>query len=246
MPITPPTRRRWFQFGLRTMFVVVTGAAVFLGWTIFDPRGTYEINSVPERASLQGKKFWFDWNYMDGRVVNERMPLDRPFVCSKCMLVFAHGKMGGRVYHMVVLIALERLILPLWFLAAFATWKIGRAVATRHKGQTFRYTRRDNAVCRLPPCSRYILFMLLGVAACWLGYNLNWARQRHIALQEAGIPLRSWNTVGAPWSLRWFGELGVAEILVREGSEQRLQDLFPESRLVSGSEWRAWQAENPG
>jgi hypothetical protein len=154
--------------------------------------------------------------------------------------------MGGTVYRMQALIALERLILPLWFLAAFAAWKLGRAIAARHRGQTFRHTWKDDAVRRLPPYSRYILFMLLGVAACWLGYNLNWARQRHVALQETGILLRSWNTVGAPWSLRWFGELGVAEILVGEGSEQRLQGLFPESRLVSGSEWRAWRAENPG
>jgi hypothetical protein len=228
------------------MFAVVTGAAVFLGWTIFDPPGTYEINSVPERASLQGKKFGFDWNYMDGSVVNERMGLDRPFVCSKCIIAFAHGKIGGTVYRMLALIALERLILPLWFLAAFAAWKLGRAIAARHRGQTSRHTWKDDAVRRLPPYSRYILFMLLGVAACWLGYNLNWARQRHVALQETGILLRSWNTVGAPWSLRWFGELGVAEILVGEGSEQRLRGLFPESRLVSWSEWRAWRAENPG
>ena len=28
----PPTPRRWFQFGLLTMFVVVTAAAALLGW----------------------------------------------------------------------------------------------------------------------------------------------------------------------------------------------------------------------
>jgi hypothetical protein len=229
------------------MFHVVTGAAVFLGWTIFDPPGTYEINSAPERAGSQDKRFWFRWNYMDGLVAGERLAvdLDRPFVCSTCLYAFAGGKMGGTVYRILVLIALERLILPLWFLAAFAAWKIGRAIAARHRGQTFLHIGKNDAVRHLPPYSRDVLFVLLGGAACWLGYNLNWARQRHVALQEAGILLRSWNTVGAPWSLRWLGELGVAEILVREGSEQRLRDLFPESRLVSESEWRAWRAENP-
>jgi hypothetical protein len=29
---TPPTRRRWFRFSLRTLFVMVTVVAAFLGW----------------------------------------------------------------------------------------------------------------------------------------------------------------------------------------------------------------------
>lgn len=28
----PPPRRRWFRFGLRTMFVVLTVLAMFFGW----------------------------------------------------------------------------------------------------------------------------------------------------------------------------------------------------------------------
>ena len=177
------------------MFVMLTGAAVLLGWTIFDPPGTYTINSAPVRAKSQGKKFWIDWSYMDGSVLHERIALDRHFVCSKCILAFAYGKMGGTVYRLVVLIAPERLMLPLWFLAAFASWKIGWAIAARHRGQT-RHTWKGDAVRRVRPYTRYILATLLGVAACWLGYNLNWAKQRHIALQEAPILLRSWNTVG--------------------------------------------------
>jgi hypothetical protein len=47
--ITPPTRR-WFQFGLGTMFVVVTAVAVWLAW---------ELSYIRERqaflASLQHK-----------------------------------------------------------------------------------------------------------------------------------------------------------------------------------------------
>jgi hypothetical protein len=34
MTTTPPRRRRWYQFGLRTMFVVVTVFAVWLGWEL--------------------------------------------------------------------------------------------------------------------------------------------------------------------------------------------------------------------
>jgi hypothetical protein len=34
MPQAPQTRRRWFQFGLGTLFVVVTIFAVWLGWEL--------------------------------------------------------------------------------------------------------------------------------------------------------------------------------------------------------------------
>ncbi|HEY1600840.1 MAG TPA: hypothetical protein VGG64_14625 [Pirellulales bacterium] len=34
MPATLPTRRRWFQFGLGTMLLVITALAVGLGWEL--------------------------------------------------------------------------------------------------------------------------------------------------------------------------------------------------------------------
>jgi hypothetical protein len=219
--------------------------ALFLGWIAFAPPGTYSIWSVPAQRSSPGKKFWLRWKYADGPVVNERIAVDFDQfpVCRKCIFISARGNIRGTEYRMIVLIAAERLILPVWVLAAIVAWKIGWVIAASQRGQMLRRTWMDNSARNISLYTRHILFMLLGVAACWLGYNLNWAKQRHIALQQAAIPLRSWNTVGAPWSLRWFGELGVAEIVVQEGSEQRLQGLFPESRLVRGSEW---QAQNPG
>ncbi|HEY2838669.1 MAG TPA: hypothetical protein VGJ26_05955 [Pirellulales bacterium] len=36
--MTEKSRRRWFQFGLRTMFVVVTVCAAFLGWLTWEWR----------------------------------------------------------------------------------------------------------------------------------------------------------------------------------------------------------------
>jgi hypothetical protein len=34
MPTTPPTRRRWYQFGLGTMLLLVTVFAIWLGWEL--------------------------------------------------------------------------------------------------------------------------------------------------------------------------------------------------------------------
>jgi hypothetical protein len=34
MAMPTPPRRRWFQFGLRTMFVVVTAICLWLGWSV--------------------------------------------------------------------------------------------------------------------------------------------------------------------------------------------------------------------
>jgi hypothetical protein len=44
MPTTPPTRRRWFQFGIGTMLVLVTVFAAILA---------YHINWIRQRAALR-------------------------------------------------------------------------------------------------------------------------------------------------------------------------------------------------
>ncbi|HEY1598883.1 MAG TPA: hypothetical protein VGG64_04730, partial [Pirellulales bacterium] len=155
MSIVPPARRHWFRFSLRTWFVVVTGTAVFLGWIVFDPPGTYQTNSFPNRASWQGNKFWFHWSVRDGSDERIAIDLNRPFVCATCIVAYAKGNMGSTVYCMLVLIALERLVLPLWVLAAIVVWKIGRALAARHGIQMFRHIVKDDAVRRPPPSSRY-------------------------------------------------------------------------------------------
>src|ERR1700680_2104213 len=38
----PPTRRRWFQFSLGTMFLLVTISAVLLGWLVSERRFVQE------------------------------------------------------------------------------------------------------------------------------------------------------------------------------------------------------------
>ena len=61
------------------------------------------------------------------------------------------------------------------------------------------------------------LFVVMTVFACWLGYQLNWIRQRHNA--KIGFGYLQIATTGpipchAPWPLRWFGEEGHSLLLV--------------------------------
>jgi hypothetical protein len=56
MPTTPPTRRRWFRFSLRTLFVVVTAVAVWLA---------YYIHWMDERRDARA---WIDAQYVGGSI----------------------------------------------------------------------------------------------------------------------------------------------------------------------------------
>jgi hypothetical protein len=57
-----PSRRRWFQFGLRTMFVVVTMFAVWLG---------YYANWIRQRNLVRAEIVHF----VDGTIAKEFVPL---------------------------------------------------------------------------------------------------------------------------------------------------------------------------
>jgi hypothetical protein len=52
MPIPP--RRHWFQFGLATMFVVVTVVAIPLGWPAWERRLVKERQQMVRSMSLSG------------------------------------------------------------------------------------------------------------------------------------------------------------------------------------------------
>ncbi len=65
--MTPIAPRRWFQFGLRTMFLAVTVFAVWLGW---------ELTVVRERQTLRR------FVEMDDGMVMARNPVDPNSVCA--------------------------------------------------------------------------------------------------------------------------------------------------------------------
>ena len=97
---------------------------------------------------------------------------------------------------------------------------------------------------------RWVRSSLLGFSiagmliACWVGYHLNWIRERHnakvffaIGQIELRFPdgtnkveIQTWD---APWPLGWFGEKGQRFLMI-EGSTPReeidqILALFPEA-----------------
>lgn len=65
---TPP-RRRWIQFGMRTMFVVVTAIAVWLGW---------ELNYIRERREFSQRPRVLGFNQLES--IHDGMGVDLPTI----------------------------------------------------------------------------------------------------------------------------------------------------------------------
>jgi len=88
------------------------------------------------------------------------------------------------------------------------------------------------------------LFLIVTVVCCWLGYQLNWIRQRRAFEARAGV--QSYVTVkkglfNAPGLLQFFGEPGRATIVLHfpaDPTPAELQEvqlarrLFPEAETV--------------
>ena len=77
---------------------------------------------------------------------------------------------------------------------------------------------------------------LLACLACWLGYELNWIRQRREAIQ-AGIAVP--HTFAAnqaipapPVGFRWLGEDGQGHLFVSPANFDRVCELFPEAEVM--------------
>jgi hypothetical protein len=85
-----------------------------------------------------------------------------------------------------------------------------------------------------------VLVTVLCVPLCWLGYQLNWIRQRHEALAaQRVIDFGGSASVPAPGMLGMFGERGRVNLVVmgRDGMPtdeddlKRAQELFPEANV---------------
>ncbi len=96
------------------------------------------------------------------------------------------------------------------------------------------------------------LFVVVTVSACWLGYQLNWIKERHSLIgapqqtgvePEYGIALMPMSLLAslqveskdAPWPLRWLGERGVCTLYIRDNMSEsevaRIRALFPEAEI---------------
>ncbi len=82
----------------------------------------------------------------------------------------------------------------------------------------------------------FVAMTLLACLACWLGYELNWIRQRQEAIQ-AGIAVP--HTFAAnqpipapPVGFRWLGEDGQGHLFVSPANFDRVCELFPEAEVM--------------
>jgi hypothetical protein len=83
------------------------------------------------------------------------------------------------------------------------------------------------------------LFVAVTVVVCWLGWQLNWIRQRHISLEGLGFSLDEvgfYGEVTAPLGLRALGEHGWEILpLGRRATRQEIRELhalFPEAKIL--------------
>ena len=99
-----------------------------------------------------------------------------------------------------------------------------------------------------PPRRRWFLFglrtlLILVTVSSWLGYHLNWIRQRHAFLAAyRDLPTRSVHlvqpgTCGAPGQLPLFGESGVKYIQLAKRHEAAVRRLFPEAEIGISPGW---------
>jgi hypothetical protein len=96
------------------------------------------------------------------------------------------------------------------------------------------------------------MFVVVTVAACWIGYDLNWIRQRREAVQQTRFSVDNIDPasgtaqeVRAPGLLWLFGEHGYAVLSYtippghdwelsreQEAELQRVARLYPEAELI--------------
>ena len=102
-----------------------------------------------------------------------------------------------------------------------------------------------------------VLVSLVCVTCGYVGWALNWKRQRHVFLESHpkclySVPSQDWP---APWPLRLFGEVGIIHIQMQlvPGRKEELKELkarteevkrlFPESKVQSFLEDKWYEDE---
>jgi hypothetical protein len=99
---------------------------------------------------------------------------------------------------------------------------------TKPKRRWFRFSLR----------TLFVMVTIIGVAAGWAGYQLNWIRQRHAFISNSPPKIvglvagRNDPTFKSPWTLNLFGEEPIRKLLgVQEQYVSEAKALFPEATI---------------
>jgi hypothetical protein len=116
------------------------------------------------------------------------------------------------------------------------------SVANRQRPELMDDPQMNNPTPRTRRGLRFSLrtmFVLATVACVWLGYHLNWMRERHAFL--ASLPKDwqppPWHThnTPAPLGLWLLGETGITSMWIAKDEDEKIHlapKLFPEARVV--------------
>src|SRR5690349_19031409 len=82
----------------------------------------------------------------------------------------------------------------------------------------------------------FVLVGLVSILMAWVGYSLNWIRQRRALIETGIVQPATWRIepATAPAGLWLFGESGVSHLWVRRTPDQSVEDisrLFPEAGI---------------
>ena len=128
--------------------------------------------------------------------------------------------------------------------------RLGQGIATENQGfapMTTQFTLRH-----WPRFSLRTLFVVVTLACCWCGYQLNWIRERHGIAEDPQVSVGWYNPEfplimpgyedKAPWTLQLFGERRAVWVVVwtksmHPGPDWReripeIQRLFPEALIM--------------
>jgi hypothetical protein len=129
-----------------------------------------------------------------------------------------------------------KLLLPIAVLVVYLAWETRSRIATA-------------ARTTLPDPRRWFqfetrtIFLAVTVLAVWLGWEMNWIKQRHAVLENNDVIVSS---VGIPWEgvapspLGWFGESGIGTGIIfpsetTDDEVNRVRRLFPETSVTRWS-----------
>lgn len=91
----------------------------------------------------------------------------------------------------------------------------------------------------------FVVVALVSIPLAWVGYSLNWIRQRRELVREGWViempyPVFNGERPDAPCGLWIFGEKGRGCLICQPGDKELVKRLFTEAVL-----WEDWERDHP-